>query len=73
MTRKSREPNEAASPAPPTLPTAPPSPEPTYRDLDLTKVGEALRRQLSGAVRLVETFEKAKEVSQESLDFEVCL
>jgi hypothetical protein len=50
----------------------PPS-KPIYHDVDLTKVGDALRHQVSGAHRLAETFEKAKAVSQESLDYEVSL
>lgn len=73
MPHKSRDEKELSPPASPTSPSEPSTPAPTYRELDLTKVGEALRRQISGAVRLTETFEKAKAVSQEALDYEVCL
>lgn len=44
-----------------------------YRDVDLGKLAEALQRQVSGVHRAIEAFEKAKTVSQESLDYEVCL
>jgi hypothetical protein len=48
-------------------------PATVYRDVDLARVAEALQRQMSGVHRAIEAFEKAKEVSQESLDYEVRL
>jgi hypothetical protein len=50
-----------------------PAPAPIYRDADLNLLQEAFRRQVSGAHRVVEAFDKAKGVSQESLDYEVSL
>lgn len=52
---------------------AAPAPAPIYREADLSKLEEAFRRQVSGAHRVVEAFDKAKAVSQESLDYEVSL
>jgi len=46
---------------------------PSYREPDLARVREALQRQVTGAHRVVAAFDKAKEVSQQSLDYEVSL
>lgn len=54
-------------------PVGAPAPAPTYREPDLAKLQEAFRRQVSGAQRVVEAFDKAKEVSQTALDYEVSL
>ena len=57
----------------PLVSTPAPMSTPIYREADLSKLEEAFRRQVSGAHRVVKAFDEAKEVSQESLDYEVSL
>lgn len=56
-------------------PVSSPAPvsKPIYREADLANLEQAFRNQVSGAHRVVEAFDKAKTVSQESLDYEVSL